>query len=368
MNRSLGGFLRAGIGIAISVASLAFVLRGVDLARTAQILGGAVPAWLALSVALQGVDLSLRALRWQRLLAPIARVRFFPMLGYLLVGYLANNVLPARLGELVRSHYLGDREGISRASALGTIVVERVVDTAVVVAIGALAILVLHVRGVVASAVLVGLAITALLVVGLAVGIVAHRLPGAGRVMAFLDRRPRIAELGRRLHVGLAVARRPRTLAAAVGLTVLAWSASILSFAAAGQAIGLQLTMGQAALLVSGVALATAIPSGPGYLGTFELAAVKVGEAVGLPNAPAFALALLVHASILVVTSSGGAVAFLQLGWRRSAGEVVEVARGVLDGEGFIEVALEPEPGVTTEGPALPAAPAAPAAPGSSRP
>ena len=50
------------------------------------------------------------------------------MLGYLLVGYLANNILPARLGELVRSHYLGDREGISRASALGTVVVERVVD------------------------------------------------------------------------------------------------------------------------------------------------------------------------------------------------------------------------------------------------
>jgi uncharacterized protein (TIRG00374 family) len=378
VNRSLGGFLRAGIGVAISVASLAFVLRGVDLARTAQILGSAVPPWLTLSIALQGVDLSLRTRRWQVLLAPLARVRFPRVLGYLLVGYLANNVLPARLGELVRSHYLGDREGISRASALGTIVVERVVDTAVVVAIGALAILVLHVRGVVASAVLVGLAITALLVVGLAVGIAARRLPGAGRVMAFLDRRPRIADLGRRLHVGLAVARRPRTVAAAVGLTVLAWSASILSFAAAGQSIGLQLSMGQAALLVSGVALATAIPSGPGYLGTFELAAVKVGEAVGLPNESAFALALLVHASILVVTSSGGAVAFLQLGWRRSAGEVGEVARGVLEGDGLIEVALEPEPGAAPDGVAAPAptspgaptsaaAPATPAAPGSSR-
>ncbi len=134
------------------------------------------------------------------------------MLGYLLVGYLANNVLPARLGELVRSHYLGDREGISRASTLGTVVVERVVDTAVVVAIGAVAILVLQVRGVVASAVLVGLAITGLLVLALAAGIVAHRLPGADRVLAFAERRPRVVELARRLHDGLAVARRPRTL------------------------------------------------------------------------------------------------------------------------------------------------------------
>ena len=62
-------------------------------------------------------------------------VRYPPMLEYLLVGYLANNVLPARLGELVRSHYLGDREGISRTTTLGTVVVERVVDFVVVVAI-----------------------------------------------------------------------------------------------------------------------------------------------------------------------------------------------------------------------------------------
>ena len=57
------------------------------------------------------------------------------MFAYLAVGYAANNVLPARLGELVRSHYLGDREGISRTTTLGTVVVERVVDTGMVVAI-----------------------------------------------------------------------------------------------------------------------------------------------------------------------------------------------------------------------------------------
>ena len=99
------------------------------------------------------------ALRWQRLLARSRAVRYPPMLGYLLVGYLANNILPARLGELVRSHYLGDREGISRASALGTVVVERVVDLVAVVAIASVALLVLSVRGVVANAVLVGAAV-----------------------------------------------------------------------------------------------------------------------------------------------------------------------------------------------------------------
>ena len=85
------------------------------------------------------------------------------MLAYLLVGYLANNVLPARIGELVRSHYLGDREGLSRTTTLGTVVVERVVDFVVVVAIASAAILVLSVRGIVASAVLVGIAVAGLL-------------------------------------------------------------------------------------------------------------------------------------------------------------------------------------------------------------
>jgi uncharacterized membrane protein YbhN (UPF0104 family) len=80
-----------------------------------------------------------------------------------------------------------------------------------------------------------------------------------------------------------------------------------------------QLTWGQAALLAAGVSLATAIPAGPGYLGTFELAAVQIAAVFGVGADPAIALAVLVHAVILVLTSIGGAVALLSLGWRRTA-------------------------------------------------
>ena len=205
------------------------------------------------------------------------------------------------------------------------------------VTIGALAIFVLHVRGVVASAVLVGLAVSGLLIVGLAVGVVAHRLPGADRVIAFAERRPRVAELGRRLQEGLAVARHPRTLGATIGLSIGAWGASLLAVAAAGQSIGLELTIGEAALLASGVALATAIPSAPGYLGTFELAFTTIAKALGLPTDEAFALGFIVHVEILLLTSIGGAIAFLRLGWQRSAHEVGEVARGVVDGDDLID-------------------------------
>lgn len=268
------------------------------------------------------IDLVVRAVRWRRLLAPIRDVSFGATFAYLLIGYLANNVLPARLGELVRCHYLGDREGLSRATALGTVVVERVVDIAVVVAIAAAAILVLSVRGIVASAVLVGVAIGVLLAVALAVGIAAHRLPGAARVAALAERWPRIRELVTRLREGLAVAGDARTLFEALALSVVAWGATLLAFAAAGQAVGVELSIGQASLLASGVALASAIPSGPASLGTFELAAVRIAQVLGIAAAPAFAMALIVHATILLITSTGGVIALVRLGWGKSEATV----------------------------------------------
>jgi glycosyltransferase 2 family protein len=317
LGRSRG--LRAVVGVAISVVALAIAVRGVDLGRTADVLRSASPGWIALMLGFSVLDISLRGARWQRLIAPIKRIAYRRMLGYMFVGYLANNVLPARLGELVRSHYLGDREGISRTTALGTVVVERVIDTTAVVLIAAAAVLLLHVKGVLASYVLVGLAVSALLVAGLGVGIVAHRLPYADRVVERIERWPTIMSLGSRLRGGLAVAADPRTVAFAIAFTLLAWSMSVLAFAAAGQAIGVQLSIGEAAFLSAGVALATAIPSAPGYLGTFEFAAVGVAQTFGVAAGPAFALALLAHAGILLVTSAGGAIAVLRLGWAPTA-------------------------------------------------
>src|SRR3712207_5315644 len=125
------------------------------------------------------VDVGARGARWRSLLAPIATVPYRRMLGYTYLGYLANNVLPARLGELVRSHAAGEGEGLSRTTVLGTVVVERIVDTVIVVALAGLAVVVLGVGGVLATGVLTGGAFVGLLVLGLTVGIAAPRPPGA---------------------------------------------------------------------------------------------------------------------------------------------------------------------------------------------
>jgi uncharacterized protein (TIRG00374 family) len=324
--RYRGNLGRAALGVAISVVALVLVARSVDIPAAWDAMRTAQPQWLALLVVFMCIDLLTRALRWKVLLSPVGRVQYRDSLGSLLVGYLANNVLPARLGEFVRSHDLGERSGLSKSTILGTIVVERVMDTLVVVVIASFAIFVLSVRGVVASAVLVGLAVTSLLVVAIVVGLVAHRLPGADRAAAFINRWPRVHGLLVRLRAGLAVTANVRVMVISLGLTLVSWSCAVLGFAAVAQSVGVQPTIGQAALLAAGVNLATAIPAAPGYVGTFELAAVTIAASVGIDRESALAFAVLLHAMSLVVTSIGGAVALIAGGRRRARNDAPPVA------------------------------------------
>ena len=335
--RLRGGLGRAVLGLAVSAIALVLVVNSVDLGAAWSTLKTAQSPWILLMVAFIGADVLIRAVRWRVLLGPLTPhrpVSTRTTLASLLVGYLANNVLPARLGEVVRAHDLGGRTTLSRSAILGTIVVERVVDTMVVVAIASVAILVLSVRGIVASAVLVGLALTALLVVGIAAGIAAHRLPGAVRVAAFLARWPRVRGVLTRLREGLSVASDLRAVGAAVVLSIVCWSCTVFAFAAAAQAVGVAPTMGQAALLAAGVNLATAIPAGPGYIGTFELAAVTIAASVGIDREAALAFSLLVHAATLLITSAGGSIVLVVGGSPERAAvmrAVAASARSVLD-------------------------------------
>ena len=260
---------------------------GVRVLRTAS------PAWIAVMLVTTTIDIGARGARWRALLAPIAPLPYRRVLGYTYIGYLANNVLPARLGELYRSHALGEGEGVSRTTVLGTVVVERVVDTVMVVAIAALAVVVLSVRGVMSSAVLLGTRLR------VAAG---HRArAGDGRPPAAGCRagRPRSSRAGRAssswragcARASPSPAGRERS-SAALAFSALAWAASTGTFLAAGQAVGVELSLAQAALLTSGVALVTIVPSGPGYVGTFELTVVGIAEGFGISRDDAFALGL----------------------------------------------------------------------------
>jgi uncharacterized protein (TIRG00374 family) len=327
MRISRNAFLRGTLGIAISVFAIWVLIRSVDLDAAFAVLRTASLAWIGVMLVTATLDIAARGARWRILLAPIAPLPYRRVLGYTYIGYLANNVLPARLGELYRSHALGEGEGVSRTTVLGTVVVERVVDTVMVVAIAAVAVLVLSVRGAMNSAVLLGLAFVSLLVIVLGLGIAAHRLPGAGRVAEIIARRPRLLELARRLREGLAVAGRPKVIIGALAFSALAWAASTLTFLAAGQAVSVPLTVAQGALLTSGVALVSIVPSGPGFVGTFELTVVAIADGLGIPRDSAFALGLLVHLVILATTSIGGVIAMLARQGRQQRKQVEEAGQ-----------------------------------------
>ena len=115
------------------------------------------------------------------------------------------------------------------------------------------------------------------------------------------------------------MAQRPRVIVVALAFSAVAWTASTATFLVAGQAVGVELSVAQAALITSGVALVSIVPSGPGYVGTFELTVVAIADGLGIPRDPAFALGLLVHVVVLLVTSVGGVIAMLALRRRREA-------------------------------------------------
>ncbi len=115
-------------------------------------------------------------------------------------------------------------------------------------------------------------------------------------------------------------------IGAALVCSAVAWAASTGTFLAAGQAVGVELSLAQAALLTSGVALVSIVPSGPGYVGTFELTVVAIADGLGIPRDSAFALGLLVHLMILLTTSVGGVTAMLLLRRRRAAAALAEAA------------------------------------------
>ena len=138
----------------------------------------------------------------------------------------------------------------------------------------------------------------------------AHRLPGADRVVAFLERWPRIVELGRRLRDGLRVAGRPRTLAAAIVLSVarLGRLDHDVPRRRPGGRDPADARPGCARRDGRRARDASCRPD-RAIVGTFELTAAAIVTPFGVDHDTAFAMAVLVHATILVVTSVGGAIA-----------------------------------------------------------
>jgi uncharacterized protein (TIRG00374 family) len=130
------------IGLVISLVFLAWALSQEDLGQVFGTIGGMNWVSLIPALALYFLGVWVRAVRWRILLHPLKpNLPLFKVFEVVVIGYMANNLLPARIGELVRAYVLSKRENVRKTSTLATIVVERIFDGLVMIGFVAVALL-----------------------------------------------------------------------------------------------------------------------------------------------------------------------------------------------------------------------------------
>lgn len=315
--RSIRGIAIVLVGLGVSALAVWLAIRGVDLGRTAQVLGQVSPGPLGIVAVALVVQLLVRSSRWSRLLpagqrGSVPARRLVPVV---LIGYLGNAVLPARLGDPVRALLVGRREAIPASGALGSVVLERAIDTLT------LAVLVFPAAALSgAPDWLIRAAAFAAVVAGTVLIVAQTRLPGwmiararrgvrGPRWKLWLDRADGFAS-------AMDSAGRRRAVLGAIGLSLVAWLLDGTIYWAAASSLGIELPPAGAMLVSAITVLGTAIPSAPGYVGTFELAASTIAGGLGVAPAAALAFAILVHALTVLPLALGGVVALAWMGAR----------------------------------------------------
>lgn len=276
--------LKTVVGLAVTVASLTWVFWGEDLSAIFHHTLDANLPLLFLAMLVAVAVIPIRALRWRWLLPASVPTSFSARHAAVAIGFAANNVLPARVGEFARVLVLGRRAGIPLGTVLGSLVLERVFDGFAV--IGLLFFSMAspsfpgwEVGGRDPRAIASGLALVtgALGVVLLALAVFPERSVRviewvAGRILPRAFRRPLVDAL-RSFVLGLEVLRSVRLFAVAVVWAFAQWVFIGLSYFLALRAYGIDVVPFTGALFVqSVVSLASAIPAAPGFFGLAEAA------------------------------------------------------------------------------------------------
>jgi uncharacterized protein (TIRG00374 family) len=301
--------LRTAAILACTAGLLVAFLWNANLADVWHEVRAAQPVLLLLSLALQAVTYSLRALRWMVLLEPVGKVHFGPAIRTTVIGFAANTLLPARAGEVLRPYLLARREGLPATAAFATIIVERFLDLVMVVLLFGVFVLWADAETLEADPGLfaaVRTAGTAAAVVAVAVLVVFAVLAGhPERLGALTDRLTRSlpARIGNALvHAvktfaeGLAVMRRPALVGEALALSVPLWLSIAATIWLVARAFHITMPVTGTFLIVALLTVGVAVPT-PGAVGGFHYA-FRVGTTVfyGVPNERAVGAAIVLHA------------------------------------------------------------------------
>jgi len=311
------GFL---LGLLLAGGLLALLLASVDAAAVGRALGAAHPAPLLLALGLKVVAMLLKAWRWGLAIeagsgVPLRR----GVVSASMVGYAANLVMPARLGEVARVVVLRRHLPVARMLTLTSAGIGQLLDLVVLVLLlGGLAL-----WGATAGVVELPVLVVAVVGVGLlfVVLVVAH---------GYQDRLgPHVEAVGRRLPrvvgervVGLfehatgalRALRSGRVLAAMLVCTVVVWLLEAVAVGAALAAFGVSVGVATVLLLMAALNLTFVVPLTPGNLGTHQLVSVLVLSRVAVEPAHALAFSIGLQGCVYVLTLALGAVFFYREG------------------------------------------------------
>jgi len=130
--------LKIIVGIIISTGFMYLAFRKLNFQQMKQAFSMANYWLLIPSILILFISHWLRSVRWKFLLNPIKKINVSSLFSALLIGYAANTILPAHLGEFLRAYVIGRKRNISASSTLATIIIERIIDVFSIVLIMAL--------------------------------------------------------------------------------------------------------------------------------------------------------------------------------------------------------------------------------------
>lgn len=299
---------KAVLGLAVTVFLLWWVLKDVDFGEVLRNISRGDFGLLFASISVATFGFLIRAWRWKVLLTPILpHTRLRPRFAAVSIGFMANNVLPARVGEFARAYAFSRLEPVTATAAFGTLVVERFMDGVVLLFFLVIPVMTAGFPAVDALSEGGGLTMLrsgAALVVGILLVLVAmaafprYFLLLAERLAIVLPeglRSKALAGLDSLLR-SIGIMRDPRLLLAGFAWSFFFWAWHGLSFWLGMLAFGIDTGWVSAMFTEAVVGFGVAIPSAPGFFGTFHAAAeFALTTVYGVPEAESLAFAFAYH-------------------------------------------------------------------------
>jgi len=280
----------------LAVLFLYLALKDLDWISFFVTLSHAQYSFLLIVLAWSSFSYFVRALRWRVLLSAEKPISQSDAFWANMSGYLGNNILPARIGELVRAAYVNRAATLSLSFALASGLSERLMDVFALILLGAVS---LSISGITSGALQRAIQVMALAAgVGAVIFLLLPRFgPWLKKVIGWipllkLDLRERTLSFFEKFLLGLQALLNPQR-AVAFGLyTVLIWLMDGLNVVLMGFLLHIPINLLQAFVLLAGLGLSSAIPSTPGYVGVYQFVAVAVLGPFGIESAAALALIL----------------------------------------------------------------------------